>query len=279
MTRLLSITVAVLAFAAFAPGLADAQSRLPDGGTARTGGSGVTQAWYVAPTTRYRHGVLGDATEAGGLAVRDASGGQHVYMLPEDSVFEDITPRLADLDGDGGAEVIVVRSYLTRGAALAVFGIRNGELVRIAETAPIGQAARWLNPAGIADFTGNGRPEIAIVKTPHIGGRLEFWRLNGGSLSRVAALNGFSNHVIGSRSLGLSAIVDVDGDGIRDLVVPDATRTALVAVGLAGGRARIIGRAGVPAPVTGNLSSGGQQVSAGLAGGRRVAVRLADFRN
>ncbi len=188
---------------------AQAQSPLPGGGTARAGGSGVVEARYVAPTTRYAHGVLGDAIEAGGLAVRDASGKSHVFTLPEDSVFEDITPRLADLDGDGGAEVIVVRSYLTRGSALAVFGMRGGAFVRIAETAPIGRAARWLNPAAIADFTGDGRLEIAIVKTPHIGGTLEFWRLNGGNLSRVARLSGFSNHVIGSRELGLAAVGDV----------------------------------------------------------------------
>lgn len=276
--RLSAFLVLAATMAVSLHGFAGAQTRLPDGGTARAGGSGVVQAWYVAPTTRYRHGVLGDATEAGGLAVRDASGKQHVFMLPESSVFEDITPRLADLNGDGGAEVIVVRSYLSRGAALAVFGMRGGELVRIAETAPIGRSARWLNPAGIADFTGDGRLEVAIVKTPHIGGRLEFWRLRGNGLSRVGALDGFSNHVIGSRSLGLSAIVDVDGDGIRDLVLPDAARTSLVAVSLAGGRARVIGRVGLPAPVTGNLSASGQRVSAGLAGGRRASVALADFR-
>jgi FG-GAP-like repeat len=256
-----------------------AQSPLPDGGTARAGGSGIVSAHFVAPTSRYRHGVLGDAIEAGGLSVRDAAGRTHVYMLREDSVFEDITPRLADLDGDGGAEAIVVRSYLSRGAALAVFGLRDGELVRIAETSPIGQPARWLNPAGIADFTGDGRPEIAIVKTPHIGGRLEIWSLRADRLSRIAALEGFSNHVIGSRALGLSAVADVDGDGVQDLILPDASRQKLVAVSVAGGRARTIGSIELPGAVVSGLSASGQSVAAGLAGGRRVSVRLADFRS
>jgi VCBS repeat protein len=257
---------------------AQAQSPLPGGGTARAGGSGVIQARYVAPTTRYAHGVLGDAIEAGGLAVRDASGKSHVFMLPEDSVFEDITPRLADLDGDGGAEVIVVRSYLTRGSALAVFGMRGGEFVRIAETAPIGRSARWLNPAAIADFTGDGRLEAAIVKTPHIGGTLEFWRLTGGKLSRIAGLSGFSNHVIGSRELGLAAVGDVDGNGIVDLVLPAADRRALVAVSLAGGRAKVLGREALPAPVVGRVSVSGQNASATLAGGRRTSVPFGDLR-
>ncbi len=278
MRRLRARLAAVLV-AVSAAGASGAEAPLPGGGTARAGGSGVVEARYVAPTTRYAHGVLGDAIEAGGLAVKDASGRRHVFLLPEDSVFEDITPRLADLDGDGGAEVVVVRSYLSRGSALAVFGMRGGELVRIAETAPIGRPARWLNPAAIADFTGDGRPEIAVVRTPHIGGRLEFWRLAGGGLSRVGSLEGVSNHVIGSRTLGLAASGDVDGDGIADLVLPDARRTALLAVGLAGGRARIVGRAGVPAPVVGPVSISGQRVSAGLADGRSVRVGFADFRN
>jgi hypothetical protein len=275
----LQTAVCVAVLTASVAARAEAQSPLPGGGTARAGGSGVVEARYVAPTPRYGHGVLGDAIEAGGIAVRDASGKRHVYMLPEDSVFEDITPRLADLDGDGGAEVIVVLSYLARGSALAVFGMRGGEFVRIAETAPIGRPARWLNPAAIADFTGNGRPEIAIVKTPHIGGRLEFWSLRGNSLSRVAALDGFSNHVIGSRVLGLAAVGDVDGDGVRDLILPDTHRQALVAVSLAGGKARILGKAALPAQVVGTVSVSGERVSAGLAGGQRATVAFAELRN
>ena len=283
MTRRLAPAAALVVLLAGAATVyaqaAHAQARLPDGGTARATGSGVVEARYVAPTDRYSHGVLGDAIEAGGLAVRDAAGRRHVLMLSEGSVFEDITPRLADLDGDGGAEVIAVRSYLARGSALAVFGMRGGAFVHIAETAPIGRPGRWLNPAAIADFTGDGRLEVAIVRTPHIGGRLEFWRLRGGGLSRLAALDGFSNHVIGSRTLGLAAVGDVDGDGVADLVLPDARRTALVAVGLSGGRARIIGRAAMPAPVVGTVSISGQRVSAGLAGGQRGAVSFAAFRD
>lgn len=275
--RTMTLTLTAYAVLALAPALA--QSPLPGGGTARAGGSGVVEARYVAPTTRYAHGVLGDAIEAGGLAVRDASGKRHVLMLPEDSVFEDITPRLADLDGDGAAEVIVVRSYLTRGAALAVFGMRGGEFVRLSETAPIGRAARWLNPAAIADFTGDGLPEIAIVKTPHIGGTLEFWRFRGGRLSRVGSLRGFSNHVIGSRDLGLATVVDVDGNGVRDIVLPSADRRELVAVAVAGGRARIVGRADVPAPVTGRVVASGKTVSATLAGGRRASVPVTALQN
>jgi hypothetical protein len=46
---------------------AHAAGRLPDGGTARYASGNIRAAWYSAPTTRYDHGVLGDAIEGGGL--------------------------------------------------------------------------------------------------------------------------------------------------------------------------------------------------------------------
>ena len=47
-----------------------------------------------------------------------------VYQLPFHRVFEDRLPRLADLDGDGRDEIIVVESDAIRGAALVVLGLR-----------------------------------------------------------------------------------------------------------------------------------------------------------
>lgn len=157
----------------------------------------------------------------------DADGKRHTVDLPPDLVFEDLTPRLADMDGDGMAEIVTIRSQLSTGAALAVYGISAGQLKEVSATDPIGSANRWLNIAGIADFTGDRRVDIALVKTPHIGGRLEVWTFRSGSLTRVAAAEGFSNHRIGSTELHLSAIADANGDGVSDLALPDAGRTAL----------------------------------------------------
>ena len=70
--------------------------------------------------------------------------------LSANSVFEDRKPRLADLDGDGTDEIIVVRSYLDRGAALSIVKLKAEGLEIVAETPAIGRANRWLNPAGIA---------------------------------------------------------------------------------------------------------------------------------
>jgi hypothetical protein len=144
---------------------------LPDGIVTK-GKRDIAAAWLTGPTKRYDHGVLGDAIEASGLRVRLRDGSELSYLLSDDSVFEDRQVRLADLDGDGGDELVVVRSYPTAGAALAVFRPQGGEIVKVAETKPIGQPHRWLNPAAIADFDGDGYLEVAAVVTPHIGGTL-----------------------------------------------------------------------------------------------------------
>ena len=206
---------------------------LPDGMLA-TGTSDIVRAWLAEPTRSYRHGILGDKIEARRLVIEARNKKQQSYRLGNASVFEDLVPRLADLDGDGTDEIIVVRAYLDRGAALVVSGLRDGKLVPVAETPAIGRPHRWLNPAGIADYDGDGNLEVAIVVTPHIGGTLQLWRLAGGKLKKTGELAGFSNHIIGSRILGLSATGDFDGDGIADLALPSADRGTLRLVSFAG---------------------------------------------
>ena len=271
------LLAAILLVSAFAAP-AEAADPLPDGGTVRAEGTGIVAARYVLPTTRYGHGVLGDRVEAGGIWLRDSQGGEHVLELATDSVFEDITPRLHDLDGDGGAEVVAIRAYLDRGASLSVIDVVDGEARIIAETRPIGRTNRWLNPAGVADYDGDGRVEVALIKTPHIGGILEIYELRGRTLRRETREAGYSTHAIGSRALDLSASLDVDGDGITDLVLPDQPRTTLVALSFAGGALRTIGRVGLGAQVTGDIALRGTELRVPVAGGATVSVRVDDFR-
>ncbi len=209
---------------------------LPDA-VSTTGRRNISRAWLADPTRRYRHGVLGDDIESSTLVALDKTRREFRLKLDVRSVFEDRRVRIADLDGDGADELVVVKSYLARGAARAVAALGTGGVGVIAETPAIGQAHRWLNPAGIADFDGDGRPEIAIVVTPHIGGRLEFWEYRGRKLTKEMALQGFSNHAIGSRIQAMSAVADFDGDGVADLALPSDTRDAIRIISFAGGKA------------------------------------------
>ncbi|MDP6706332.1 MAG: VCBS repeat-containing protein [Alphaproteobacteria bacterium] len=199
---------------------------LPDGVVSR-GDRGIVEAWLASPTRRYGHGVIGDRVEAGGLRAVDGNGALLRLDLPPDSVFEDRLARLADLNGDGVDEILVVRSYLDAGAAIAVVGLAGGRLGIVAEGKPVGLPNRWLNPAGVGDFDGDGRTEFAIVVTPHIGGTLVIYELTETGLKIEGKAFGYSNHEMGSRELGLSAVVDANGDGVLDLVLPTAARRGL----------------------------------------------------
>jgi hypothetical protein len=147
------------------------------------------------PTDRYDHAVLGDAMEWGGLDLTTASGQVLRVTLPESRVFEDVTTRLADLDGDGDREVVVVETDIARGAMLAVYDASG----RVAATAPFGETHRWLAPAGIADLDGDGRIEIAYVDRPHLARELVVVCLEGAELVELARLAGLTNHRIGDR--------------------------------------------------------------------------------
>lgn len=225
---------------------------LPDAEVAR-GNNGILSAWYAAPTRRYDHGVLGDAIEASALVVVDRTKKRHRLDLGLDSVFEDRKPRLGDLDGDGTDEIVTVRSYLDRGAALAVVKLTGHGTEIKGETPPIGRSHRWLNPAGIADFDGDGRAEVAIVVTPHIGGTLQFWEFQSGRMKLDLQLRGFSNHSIGSRVQEMSAVADFNGDGVVDLALPSDDQRSIRIISLAGGAAAEVARIAMPARIVTEL--------------------------
>jgi hypothetical protein len=254
---------------AFAPPLADL---LPDSRPG-FGRNDVAIAWLAVPTARYAHGVLGDAIEAAALAVRLPDGAELRFELPADSVFEDLQPRVTDLDADGRDEIMVVRSRRDAGASLLVLGVRRGRLQALAETPAIGLPNRWLNPLGAADVDGDGRPDVLLVITPHIGGTLVVYHYGERGLAEKWRLAGFSNHVIGSRELTLHAFHDVDGDGTLDVIVPSANRRELRILSFADGQSREFKPIGLPAPVTGNFILESGSLTVPLAGGGRYRLR------
>ena len=215
--------------------------------------NGISAAWYQDPTDIYQHGVLGDGIEAQSLSVYTDSAGQNScgakqLRLDASHVFEDIAPRLVDLDGDGRAEVITVRSHLHKGAQLAIWQDVPGETgLRLLATTPyIGRAHRWLAPVGAADLDGDGHVEIAFIDRPHLAKTLRIWRFRNGRLTDVAQRAGLTNHRIGWDHIpgGLRLC-----GGRRELVTANADWTRIIASTLQGGeiRTRDIGKYTTPA--------------------------------
>lgn len=197
---------------------------IPDSTVATAAGNGIVKATLSCATSRYAHGVLGDAIEAGCLVVEDEAGASYVIELPESQVFEDLIPRIADIDDDGRNDVVVIRSDAQTGAALAVYTIENNATAELAATPPIGTAYRWLAPVGIADFNGDDRLDIAYVQTPHIGGILKVWSITDNGFEQIAEQRGFSNHSIGSNRVSTAKLLDHNNDGVMDMALPSQRR-------------------------------------------------------
>ena len=163
----------------------------------------ISAARYTDPTGRYPHGVLGDQIEWGALELTLNGGSTRRIELPVEQVFEDLEPRLADVDQDGEFEVVVVESHFRLGARLAIYD-ENGF---VTATPPIGTRFRWLAPIGIGDLDQDGEIELAYIDRPHLAKTLRVWRYEDGELYQVANERGLTNHRIGE---------DFISGGVRD---------------------------------------------------------------
>lgn len=162
-------------------------------------------AQYAMPTEKYDHGILGDQIEAEQLVVV-VDEVFYEYKLPDDYVFEDIRPRLYDVDGDSELEFICIRTNINQGAGIAIYKIIDGELQEYAFVPDIGRSYRWLNIVAINDLDNNGTVDLVWIETPHIGGILKVASIEAGRLQVLSETSQYSNHKIGERNLCLSVL-------------------------------------------------------------------------
>lgn len=182
-------------------------------------------AVLTGPTERYGHGVVGDRVEASGVVFVSLDTQEVVSRVTlESDVFEGLVGMFADLDSDGTDEFIMTVSNAETGARLVVFD-QEGQVV--AESEPIGQGGRWRHQLAAGPFGPDGEIELVDLRTPHIRGVVEYFRMREGRLDLVASMGGYSSHMIGSRNLDMATAFDVDGDGQSELVVPTQARDQL----------------------------------------------------
>ena len=186
------------------------------------------------PTTRYDHGVVGDELEASAITLLEIEPETRVIQtiaIHEPDVIEGISAIWADINNDGNRDIIVTLSNNQTGARITVFN-EDGDL--LAESDPIGLGYRWRHQLAVARFDANQPPLLASIRTPHIGGIVEFFQYNNGRLEIVKEIKGFSTHSIGSRNLDSAIAADFNNDGIVELLAPDQPHTSLGVISING---------------------------------------------
>ena len=228
------------------------ENPLPD---SRVVSFGRWSAALVDPTDRYGHGVLGDRIEAGAVEVIDNTSGDRTrIVIDEPTVIEGISPMLIDVDqtNDATPEVLVTLSNGDVGAWLALYDI-DGNLR--AQSAPIGRGNRWRNQLGAGWIGAGGDYLIVDVRTPHLDGIVEFFRVNGDELERTASISGYTNHTIGSRNLDLGILVDADADKLDEVVLPTRDLQALAIIDRQGNDAVEAGRIDLGGSLNTNIAT------------------------
>jgi hypothetical protein len=222
---------------------------LPDARLIHDGGSRLL--FLSDPSSRYDHGVLGDELEAGSITLVETNPDLVVVSrieIPAPAVIEGLAPIWADLDGDGGREILVTVSDQTEGARLVLY---NEEGRILARGPAAGQGYRWRHQLAAAALGPAGEILIVDVLRPHLDATLEFFSWKGDRLVLEGELAGYSSHGIGSRNLDMALIGDLDGDGALEVVVPDLSREYLNGVGFTTGKAGLLWSV----PLGGKLSS------------------------
>ncbi|GBU20020.1 MULTISPECIES: hypothetical protein [Methylobacterium] len=222
---------------------------------------GVTNA--AALTVRERQ-AMAVTTEPKPVPVASAT-----VPAGEGAVFAPFRPRALRLDGAPAFLATVLRGD---GSALAVVSRKGSEAWNVTAT---GGAIKGdpLQVVAVAPFESGGRPAAATLS----GGLLRLWRLSGVPFSPTQA-PGFASE--GAADPGdAAAPLDIDGDGVAELVLPVADRSAVALVSFADGTARERGRAALPSPAGFGLAVLGTgreaRVLVGLADGRVALVPAA----
>lgn len=192
-------------------------------------------ALYANSTNqRYVHGIMGDDIEGATLIVLDVKDSEIRILarvdLPGEDVYEGLAPFWADLDGNGTEDLVTTVSNSTFGAKLRAYMWDGNKIKQEIDGPAIGQGNRWRHQLTAGAFGANGAIEIADVLTPHINGTLEFYRIDGSSLSVVASYPNVTTHAIGSRNLDQTAAGDFNGDDQPEVLVMNTDRNAIIAV-------------------------------------------------
>ncbi|TFH41395.1 MAG: hypothetical protein E4G94_08015 [ANME-2 cluster archaeon] len=180
---------------------------------------------------QYYHGVLGDHTEARGIAIIETTPQIKVhnqFFAPDSSVIEGVGAIWEDLNGDGKLEIAVTLSNNEEGT--------GGKHVIFNENGKVLASGQSIKPDGWRHLLLTFKiPEyknalLAAIQKPHVDRLLNIYKWEGDSLIPIAQLHGFSTHIGGSRNLDGVLGTDISNDGHQEILLPCTTHDTLYAV-------------------------------------------------
>jgi hypothetical protein len=211
----------------------------------------VTSVVLTGSTSDYPHGILGDRIESTGFAVYRDNNLISKYELPKGRVYETLRATVAELILENeGQEIILTSSDHFNGSRVDVYSL-SGELLGVSDS--IGRGFRWLHVLGVAEFSDTDEKYLAIVKTPHIGGRLELLHWNGQALETVSAFNNVSTHRIGSANLNMAMLLNMDNSAGAEILIPTMDFRTLLVIKYVGGRLKEVDRFELPGVLSTNI--------------------------
>lgn len=174
---------------------------------------GDALAVLSAPTQRYRHGILGDEIEAGAVTLLRQSDLSTLATLTLRAPAVIEQRRVQQFPAAGPYGMLLTVSTPSEGAGVQAAAVEGGALRVVASADPIGSGERWLNLfAAVGDHA-------YAVRTPHIRGPLERYRLEGDRLIADRYALDITNHRIGSRDLDLARLLPPPpGAGATDVL-------------------------------------------------------------
>jgi VCBS repeat protein len=204
------------------------------------GSAGIQAVVLSDPTDRYPHGALGDKLEASAVTVVTVAPNALVirfrYVIRAPAVMEDLIPIVVPVGEGRRPALVVAKSAPLEGSSVMVLGWREAGLVVLAEGPSFGQSNRWVHVLGAADLSGDGKPELVAVNTPHLTGVLVAYERHGGVLVPTAKALGYASHAFGSRNQDQAVMADMSGNGRLEVILPRQSRDALAALELSNGR-------------------------------------------
>ncbi len=186
---------------------------------------------FSNPIDEVSPGRLGDNLEAQGVAVFNWDGRtlslQDEFELPDDQVFEMLTPFITETDGADGPVLMLTVTEESKGTQIRSYSYKSGR-IREKRKGPFSDPDEWIHILGSAKLGNSERLNlVAVLISEDDDGDLELYRLDLVQ-TRITLNSSVSTHLSGSRLLETVLIGDMDRDGRIELLAPGNGRSSLL---------------------------------------------------